>query len=103
MDSEHVLVMNSGWWLFNAIPICCGNAASTPENHGPWAFFRNDVTMEKVQGRFMEYTHSRGLDASELVYRNTDRVIFSIPFTNIPVPLPYLLCYREIQLSGVLK
>ena len=102
-DSEQVLVSNNGWWLFNCIPLCCGNATPEPERVGPWAFFRDDVTLDKVQHRFMEYAHARGASVQDLVYNNYDNVLFSIPFTNIPVPIPYLLCYREIQLSGVLK
>ncbi len=102
-DSEQVLVSNNGWWLFNFIPICCGNATPEAERFGPWAFFRDDVTMDKVQRRFMDYARARGARVQDLVYCNYDNVLFSIPFTNIPVPLPYLLCYREIQLSGVLK
>ena len=51
----------------------------------------------------MEYAQARGASVQDLVYNNYDNVLFSIPFTNIPVPIPYLLCYREIQLSGVLK
>ena len=99
----HVLVSNSGWRLFNVIPLCCGNAAPEAERLGPWAFFRDDVTLDKVQGRFMEVAQERGLEPQDLVYRNIDNVLFNIPFVSIPVPLPYLLCYREIQLSGVLK
>jgi hypothetical protein len=30
-------------------------------------------------------------------------VLFEIPGTDFPIPLPYILTYREIQLSGVLK
>lgn len=48
---EHVHVANYGWYLFNIVPLACGNAAEDPNL--PSIFFRNDVTMDKVQQRFM--------------------------------------------------
>ena len=75
-DSEQVLVSNNGWWLFNCIPLCCGNATPEPDRAGPFAFFRNDVTLDKVQHRFMEYAHARGASVQDLVYNNYDNVLF---------------------------
>lgn len=100
---EHVVVSNYGWKLFNCIPLCCGNATKPGDRLGPWAFLRNDVTMEKLQERFMAHAKSRGRSIEGLTYHNYETVLFNIPFTQIPVPLPYVLCFRELQLSGVLK
>jgi hypothetical protein len=65
-------------------------------------FFRNDVRMDTLQGRFMAYANERGLETEELTFRGKESVMFEIPGINLPLPVPYLLTYREIQLSGVL-
>jgi hypothetical protein len=30
-------------------------------------------------------------------------VLFNVPLLQYPLPIPYLLCYRELQLSGNLE
>ena len=69
----------------------------------PWAFFRNDVTMDKIQHRFMKYANFYGKKSRDMAYYTQESVLFEIPATDFPIPLPYLLTYKEIQLSGVLK
>lgn len=98
---EHVVVRNYGWVLFNSIPLVCGNI--TQDAWFPWAFFRNDVTMDKVQMRFMDYVRKTGKSPEDLKYTDYDTVMFDIPLLQYPLPIPYFLCYREIQLSGNLK
>lgn len=98
---EHVLVSNYGWYLFGVVPIACGNAAKNPVS--PWAFFRNDVTMNKLQRNFMDYAETRVCEPTDLFYYTRDSVLFSIPGSSLPIPIPYILTYKEIQLSGVLK
>ena len=98
---EQVLVSNYGWYLFHFIPIACGNASEGAVT--PWVLFRNDVTMDKVQKRFFSYADTReNIKAEDLSYRTYESVLFEIPGSNIPIPLPYILSYKEIQLSGVL-
>ena len=97
---EHILASNYGWYLFDFIPLACGNTNTAPLM--PWVIFRNDVTMGKVQTRFMEYVNGMKKDVKNLTYTSYDSVMFEIPGSNSPVPIPYLLTYREIQLSGVL-
>ena len=101
-DEEHVLVSNYGWYLFNVIPIACGNAN---ENRWlPWVMFRDDVKMDKIQRRFMMHAADEGREQMRnLAYTNYESVMFEIPGVNFPLPIPYVLTYREIQLSGVLK
>ena len=98
---EHVHVSNYGWYLFHCIPLACGNASTGAWT--PWVIFRNDVTMDKVQDRLMRHAAERNKTPTDLSYHNYDTVFISIPFTGVPIPIPYLVCYREIQLSGVLK
>ena len=98
---EQVLVSNYGWYLFHIIPVACGNASEGAVT--PWVLFRNDVTMDKVQKRFFSYADTReNINAEGLSYRTHESVLFEIPGSNIPIPLPYVLSYKEIQLSGVL-
>lgn len=98
---EHVLVSNYGWYLFHFIPIACGNASS--DGFLPWVVFRNDVTMDKVQHRLLDYSRKKGgLLPANLSYRTQESVLFEMPGSNIPIPLPYILSYKEIQLSAVL-
>lgn len=98
---EHVLVSNYGWYLFGVVPLACGNAAKNPIM--PWVFFRDDVTMNKIQRNFMLYAETKVCEPTDLFYYNRDSVLFSIPGSSVPIPIPYILTYREIQLSGVLK
>ena len=98
---ENLTVSNYGWYLFNFIPLASGNASK--ERLAPWVFFRNDVTMDKVQRRFFEYARENGRTAQELTYHNYESILFELPGTNFKIPVPYLLTYREIQLSGVLR
>lgn len=102
-SEKHIVASNYGWRLFYFIPLCCGNATPEPERVGPWAFFRDDVTLKKVQHRFFETASRHAGSVTDLTYCNNETVIFNIPFTGIPFPLPYFICYREIQLSGVVQ
>jgi len=98
---KHVLVANYGWYLFHFIPVVCGNA--NPRPWLPWVFFRDDVTMEKIQSRFMSHAESEGGDAYDLSYTTSESVMLNIPAMNLPLPLPYLLTYKDMQLSGTLR
>lgn len=103
--NEHILVTNYGWQLFNCIPLVCGNAKdpTDPSYGGPVAFFRDDVTMDKIQDRLMSHAARHGKTPTDLSYHNYDTIFISIPTINVSIPIPYIICYREIQLSGVLK
>ena len=98
---EHVCVGNNGWYLFHFIPLACGNASDDPL--APWVLFRNDVTMDKIQRRFMNYAKFYGKIPRDMSYYTQESVLFEIPGTDLPIPIPYILTYKEIQLSGVLK
>ncbi len=98
---ENVVVSNYGWYLFHVIPVVCGNASH--DRWFPFVLLRNDVTMDKVQRRFMDYANSRGKVPTNLVYNNKESVMLEIPGIDFPLPVPYILTFRNIQLSGVLK
>ena len=84
--TEHIFVSDYGWKLFNWIPI-----------------FRSDITLERVQKEVMEESNRRGKAATDLTLHKYDKVTFDIPLIVITVPIPYVICYHEIQVSGVLK
>ena len=84
--TEHILVSDYGWKLFNCIPL-----------------FRSDITNDRVQKALMEETRKRGKTVSDLAFHNYDTVMMTIPLLYIPIPIPYVICYHEVQLSGDLK
>lgn len=98
---EIVYVANYGWYLFGSLPLATGNAREGAKF--PTVFFRNDVTMEKIQGRIIRYAEKQGKEMHDLTYHNHDSVLFNIPGLDFPLPIPYILTYRELQLSGVMK
>ena len=99
---HHVFVSNYGWYLFNCIPLVCGNAS--PNAKIPFVIFRNDVTMDKIQRRFMERAKSiSDGEIHDLSYSNDDSVLFEVPGLEFPFPIPYVLTYQETMLSGVVK
>ena len=97
---EHVVVSNYGWYLFNWIPLACGNA--TPGAYFPWKFFSNQVRPDLLHDRLMAHAASQNADIRDLSFIRDEKVFFDLPGTNFHVPIPYVLCYREIQFSGVL-
>lgn len=97
---EHVVIANNGWYLFNAWPLACGNAHE--EATFRWRLFRDDVSVDILQDRLTRYAARRGCDVAELNVFNDEQVLLSIPGTSFPLPLPYILTFREAQLSCVL-
>ena len=97
---EHVVVSNYGWYLFNWIPLACGNA--TPGAFFPWKFFSGQVKSDLLHDRLMAHAAAQNADVKDLSFMRNEKVCFDLPGTNFPVPVPYILCYREIQFSGVL-
>ena len=83
---EHIYTSDYGWKLLNCIPL-----------------FRPDITIERVQKELTTEANRRGKTVSELVYHSEEKVTFDIPLVVVSIPIPYLLCYHEVQLSGVLQ
>ena len=84
--TEHIFVSDFGWKLFNWIPL-----------------FRSDITLERVQNEVAAESKRRGKVATDLVCHKYDKVTFDIPLLVISLPIPYIICYHEVQVSGVLK
>ena len=51
----------------------------------------------------MSYANFYGKKPRDMSYYTQESVLFEIPGTDFPVPLPYILTYKEVQLSGVMK
>ena len=97
---EHVVVSNYGWYLFNCIPLVCGNSKKGASF--PWAFFSDEVTTDVVQNRLTDYAARKGANLAELNLYVNDNVIFELPGTSIPIPMPYIICYHERLVSALL-
>lgn len=95
--TEHVVVSNFGWYLFNCWPIVCGNAHENRRT--PWVFFRNDVDEDLLQRRLMKYAAARGCNATDVNLFNNAEVLMSIGVGGVSLPVPYLISYRELQYS----
>lgn len=95
---EHVLIRNSGWFLFERIPLVCGNTSD--DSFLPWTFFRNDTDLASVEQKLA--TRARKLDARVVQENviNNGSTLMSIP--TVDIALPYLLCRRETQISAIL-
>ena len=97
---EHVVTANYGWYLFNKIPLVCGNAK--PGGVFPFAFLSDEVQDDILHDRFMAHAASKNADVKDLIFISDEKVLFEIPGLSFPLPVPYVLCFREVQFSGVL-
>lgn len=97
---EHVVVSNYGWYLFNFIPIACGNDKA--DAVFPWLFFSNRISATILHDKMMAYAASMNADVRDLAFFCDEKVIFDLPGTHFPLPIPYLLGFRDIQFSGTL-
>jgi len=98
---DQLFVSNFGWYLFRSVPLACGNA--DPARSTDFVLFRDDVCMDRIQTRFFDYCRDNGVKPTNLVYHNEEEILFSVPGLEFPLPIPYLITYREMQLSGVLE
>lgn len=98
--TRHVAIANNGWYLFNAWPLACGNARENATFR--WRFFSDEVNIDLLQERLTRYAARENCDVTDLIVNNDEQVLLSIPFTSIAIPIPYVLTFRETQLSCVL-
>ncbi len=97
---SHIVVANDGWYLFHALPLATGNASDKASF--PFRFFTDDVKEDILQGRLTKYAAATDCDVADLALLSDDQVLLSIPGLNIPLPLPYIITYRRMQISAVL-
>ena len=94
-NAEHVVMNNYGWKLFDWIPLFCGNAEE--DSSTSFVLFRDDVTVDKMQARFARYAAGREIVCP--VYDMNDSKFLYV----FGIPIPYIITYDEITLSGTLK
>ena len=96
-----VYARNYGMYLFNCVPLFCGNASEDPKCS--FVMFRNDVMMDKIQARVIADAEKKGLRFEDASWHCTDQITLRVPVLAMEIPVPYILTYREKQLSGVYK
>ena len=94
--TSHMLVVNDGWFLFDRIPIVCGNA--NIESIFPWTFFKDEVSLEYVQKAIVMRAEARGERIVQMNAINHNATLMSLPSTQ-GLSVPYLICYHETQIS----
>ena len=96
---DHVVITNYGYYLFNLIPLACGNK-NAQTAWSPCSFFRDDVTLANAQSILIDAVKSDGCQLSELESTVQSTCFFSfIPYIQNSLGI---LWYREVQLSAVL-
>jgi len=95
---EHVHVSNFGYYLFNCIPIFCGNTAADRRGNTIW--FSDEVTLAKTQAIMVDEARSRNSQMADIQPQVKSTCFFG--------PIPYvgttfgILWFKEVQMSAVL-
>lgn len=99
---EHYQIQNYGWYLFDKFPLVCGDLNNG--HMGPMTFFSDQVRTDLMTEKFNQHVRETNTKAVSVVTLNTDWVTFEVPGLAIAVPaiLPYIICYREVQISSLL-
>lgn len=98
VPAEHIHVSNFGYYLFNCIPIFCGNTADDRQGNTIW--FSDEVTLAKTQSIMVDEARNRNCKMTELQPHLKSTCFFSsIPYVGTTFGL---LWYKEVQLSAVL-
>ena len=95
---EHVHVSNYGYYLFNCIPIFCGNTAK--DFLGETVWFSDEVTLAKTQGVLVETARNRRYRIADIQPHVRSTCFFgAIPYVGTTFGLVW---YKEVQVSAVL-
>ena len=97
---EHYHIQNYGWYLFNVLPIVCGETDRNAFSR--IAFFSDQVRPDIMTGIFNDRVRETGSRPACVATHSMDLVTFAIPGISIPIVVPYVICYREVQMSGLL-
>jgi hypothetical protein len=95
---EVITVSNYGYYLFNFLPLFCGN---TQEGHiGNTVWFQNHVTLERTQGVMMREIKEQKPLVTNLQTHSYETCFFSvIPYIGNSLGIVW---YKQIDLSAVL-
>lgn len=95
---EHIVVSNYGYYLFNCIPIFCGNV--NPDSSSAISMFSDDVTLEATQKVLIDTVKARKCRVVSLQPYAKSTCFFSmIPYLGNTLGLVW---YKEVQMSAVL-
>lgn len=97
---EHYQLQNYGWYLFDTIPLVCGDI--NPDAKLCLAVFKDHVRTDLLTAEFNRHVRETNTRPVCVATLNTDLVTFEIPGLSIPLIVPYILCYREVQISALL-
>lgn len=92
----HAVVSNYGWFLFDKVPLVCGNP--DPTSRAAWSFFSDEVTPNAVQSDLTRYAARNNCEVVDLNFYRDSTCMLPIPYVNTTFGI---LWYREIQVSGV--
>ena len=95
---EHVHVSNFGYYLFNCIPLFCGNTAQDQRGNTIW--FSDEVTLEKTQDIMLDEVRSRKCQVTEIQPQVKSTCFFgAIPYVGTTFGIVW---YKEVQMSAML-
>ena len=98
LPKEHVIVENYGWYLFNVIPLVTGNVRE--KTRESIVFFRDDVTLSKLQNNLTKYAKQKGCRCADLtVDYNATCMLSMVPYVGTTFGI---LWYKELQISSTL-
>lgn len=97
---EHYQIQNYGWYLFDTLPIICGDLDKDAKLC--FTLFSDQVRTDLLTKEFNDRVRETGTRPVCVNTLNTDLKTFEIPGISFPLILPYIICYREVQISGVL-
>jgi hypothetical protein len=97
---EHVFIQNSGWFLFERLPLICGNVDE--QSPWPWTFFANETDLAAVEAQLAAHAQKMNACVVQENVINAATTLMSIPGSNVAFSVPYLICRRETQISAVL-
>jgi len=95
---EVVTVSNYGYYLFNVLPIFCGNTVEGRIGNTVW--FQNHVTLERTQGVMLREIKDKRPLVTNLQPHSYETCFFSvIPYIGNSLGIVW---YKQIDLSAVL-
>ena len=95
---QHVHVSNYGYYLFNCIPIFCGNTATDFRGDPVW--FSDEVTLARVQGIVLEEVRNRKCQVADIQPYTRSTCFFSaIPYVGTTFGIVW---FKEVQMSAAL-
>lgn len=103
-DSEivaHLCIQNFGLYLFGTLPVFCGD----PDGPSwfPISFFHDRVNDDELARCLVREAGKFGSDIeiADVTQSNSDTIAFNPPGFDIPIVVPYIICFRDNQISAL--